>query len=143
MVLNVTKTSQKMENINWLSIEKNITEWEKTLYCNYDKIFSSRKFCFFIRKSIRSFFLLCLCLKSIIIIIIIIVIIIIIIIIIFWFLGLVSSFLKYKIFKLVARNIYFLKYKKRFKSGVFFVFWARRVTSWNIWRFSGLLFPET
>ena len=32
------KISQKMKKINWLSIEKNIIELEKTLYYSYQKI---------------------------------------------------------------------------------------------------------
>ena len=39
MVMNVTKISQKMKKINWLSIEKNIIEWEKMLYYIYKKVF--------------------------------------------------------------------------------------------------------
>ena len=34
----VTKISKKMKKINWLSIEKNIIECEKTLYSNYKKV---------------------------------------------------------------------------------------------------------
>ena len=34
MVVNVTKISQKMKKINWLTIEKN-----KTLYYNFKKVF--------------------------------------------------------------------------------------------------------
>ena len=34
---------------------KNIIEWEKTLYYNYKKVFQFRKFCFFIRKTIKNF----------------------------------------------------------------------------------------
>ena len=33
------KISQKMKNKSLLSIEKNIIEWEKTLYYNYKKVF--------------------------------------------------------------------------------------------------------
>ena len=43
MVVNVTKTSQKVKKINWLSIETNITEWEKIIYYNYKKYFSVEK----------------------------------------------------------------------------------------------------
>ena len=31
------KTKKKKKKKNWLSIEKNIIEWEKTLYYNYKK----------------------------------------------------------------------------------------------------------
>ena len=38
MVENIMKISQKTKKKkNWLSIEKNIIEWEKTLYYNYKK----------------------------------------------------------------------------------------------------------
>ena len=56
MVKNVTKITHKLKKINWLSIEKNILEWEKMPYYNYEKVFWLKKFCFFIRKSIRNFF---------------------------------------------------------------------------------------
>ena len=36
MVLNVTKISQKMKKIDWLSTEKSNIEWEKTLHYNYN-----------------------------------------------------------------------------------------------------------
>ena len=39
MVANVTKISQEMKKINWLSIEKSIIELQKTLYYNYKKLF--------------------------------------------------------------------------------------------------------
>ena len=39
IVVNVTKISQKMKKTNWLSIEKNIIEREKTRYYNYKKVF--------------------------------------------------------------------------------------------------------
>ena len=39
MVVNVTKISQKMKNKSLLSIEKSIIEREKTLYCNYKKVY--------------------------------------------------------------------------------------------------------
>ena len=39
MAVNVTKISQKMKKINWLSIEKNITESEKIPYYNDKKVF--------------------------------------------------------------------------------------------------------
>ena len=39
MVVNVTKISQKMKNKSLLSIEKKIIEQEKTLYCNYKKVY--------------------------------------------------------------------------------------------------------
>ena len=39
MAVNLTKISQKMKNISWLSIEKNTKEQEKTLYYNYKKAF--------------------------------------------------------------------------------------------------------
>ena len=39
MVVNVTRISQKMKKVNWLSIEKNITKREETLYYNYKTIF--------------------------------------------------------------------------------------------------------
>ena len=38
MVVNVTKISQEMKKINWLSIEKSIIELQKTLYYNYKAI---------------------------------------------------------------------------------------------------------
>ena len=59
----------------------------------------------------------------------------------FVFLGLWKFLLKCKkFFKLGARKFSFLNYKKLF--GVFFfpVFWARKVTSWNIKSFLGFLF---
>ena len=46
MIVNDTKICQKMKNKSWLSIEKNIIKGEKTLYCNYKKLFSFRKFVF-------------------------------------------------------------------------------------------------
>ena len=84
MVVNDTKISQKMKKkISWLSIVKNMGKYrpEKTPYLdtfhivkyhkmgkkpyyNYNKLFSFRKFCLFIRASIRNFFLLHLCWKS-------------------------------------------------------------------------------
>ena len=39
MAVNVTKISQKMKKINWLSIEKNITKSEKIPYYNDKKVF--------------------------------------------------------------------------------------------------------
>ena len=39
IVLNVTKISQKMKRMYWLSIEKNIIKSEKILYHNYKKVF--------------------------------------------------------------------------------------------------------
>ena len=39
MAVNVTKISQKMKKINWLSIEKDVIKSEKTLYYNYKKLF--------------------------------------------------------------------------------------------------------
>ena len=39
MVVNVTKICQKKKSRSFLSIEKNITEWEKNLYYNYKKVF--------------------------------------------------------------------------------------------------------
>ena len=39
MVVNVTRISQKMKKVNWLSIEKNITKREETLYYNYKTVF--------------------------------------------------------------------------------------------------------
>ena len=39
MVLSVTKISQKIKSKGLLSIEKNITEWEKMLYYSYKKVF--------------------------------------------------------------------------------------------------------
>ena len=38
MLADVTKISLKMKNKSLLSIEKNITEWEKILYYNYESI---------------------------------------------------------------------------------------------------------
>ena len=46
MIVSVTKISRKLKNKSLLSIEKNVIEWEKTLYYNYKKIFWFRKFCF-------------------------------------------------------------------------------------------------
>ena len=57
MVVNVTKTSQKMKNKSLLSIEKEYYRMKKMTYYNYQKLFQFRKYCFFIRKSIRKFFL--------------------------------------------------------------------------------------
>ena len=54
MVVNVTKTSQEMKKINWLSIETNITKWEKILCYNYKKYFSVEKKNF-IKRSIKNF----------------------------------------------------------------------------------------
>ena len=34
IVVHITRISQKMKKINWLSIEKKITEQEKTFYNN-------------------------------------------------------------------------------------------------------------
>ena len=39
MIVNVTKISQKMKKINWLSIEKKIIELEKISYYSYKKVF--------------------------------------------------------------------------------------------------------
>ena len=39
MVVNVTRISQKMKKVNWLSIEKNITKREEKLYYNYKTVF--------------------------------------------------------------------------------------------------------
>ena len=39
MVMHITRISQDMKKINWLSIEKKILEQEKTLYNNYKKAF--------------------------------------------------------------------------------------------------------
>ena len=39
MVADITKMYQKKKNKSLLSIEKNITEWEKMLYYNYKKVF--------------------------------------------------------------------------------------------------------
>ena len=47
-----TIISPKMKNKRWLSIEKHILEWEKTLYYNYKKLLSFKKFVFFLRVSI-------------------------------------------------------------------------------------------
>ena len=44
IVVNVTKTSQKMKNKSLLSIEKYFIELEKTFYYNYKKVFEFRKF---------------------------------------------------------------------------------------------------
>ena len=48
MVVKDTKISQKMKNKRWLSIEKNITKWEKSPYYNYKKLFSFKKFSLFL-----------------------------------------------------------------------------------------------
>ena len=39
MVMNITKISQNMQKIKWMSIEINIIEQEKTLFYNYKKVF--------------------------------------------------------------------------------------------------------
>ena len=44
IVVNVTKTSQKMKNKSLLSIEKYVIELEKTFYYNYKRVFEFRKF---------------------------------------------------------------------------------------------------
>ena len=51
------KISQKMKNKSLLSIEKKYYTMRKTLYYNYKKVPELRKFCFFIRESIRNVFL--------------------------------------------------------------------------------------
>ena len=38
-MVKVTKLSQKMKGVNWLSIEKNIIEREKIPFNNYKKVF--------------------------------------------------------------------------------------------------------
>ena len=38
MVMSVAKISQKMKSKSTLRIEKNIIEWEKMLYCNYNDL---------------------------------------------------------------------------------------------------------
>ena len=38
MIMNVTKISQEMKKINWLSIEKNITIREKMPFYDYKKL---------------------------------------------------------------------------------------------------------
>ena len=46
-VVKDTQVYWKMKNKGSLSIEKNITKWEKTLYYNYEKLLSFRNFNFF------------------------------------------------------------------------------------------------
>ena len=43
MVVKVRKISQKMENESLLSIDRNIIEWEQTLYYNNKKLFFLKK----------------------------------------------------------------------------------------------------
>ena len=43
MVVKVTKISQKMENESLFSIDRNIIEWEQTLYYNNKKLFFLKK----------------------------------------------------------------------------------------------------
>ena len=103
----MSKNLSEVGKKNWLSIAKNITEWEKKLYYNHEEVFQFRKFCFFIRKSVRNIFLLRLCLKinktN------------------FWLSGLARYFLEYKkssIFwnlkKFFFQGFRFPKYKKSF-----------------------------
>ena len=47
MGVNVQKNFLKIENKSSLSIGKNITQWEKTPYYNYKKLFLLEKFSFF------------------------------------------------------------------------------------------------
>ena len=109
MLMNIAKILQNMKSIKWMSIEKKYCKWEKTLFYNYKKVFYLRKFCFFIRKSIRKVFLLRLYLKRNKIN--------------FWFLDIASSLLKYKkFFKLGARKFHLWKCDKLFKSGFFLLF---------------------
>ena len=49
---------------------------------------------------------------------------------------------KQEFLKLGARKFCFPNYKKFFQSEFFFIFWTRKVTSWNIRSFFGFLFPE-
>ena len=44
MVVNVTKTSQKMKNKSLLSIEKEYYRIKKMTYYNYQKLFQFRKY---------------------------------------------------------------------------------------------------
>ena len=44
MVVNVTKTSQKMKNKSLLSIEKEYYRMKKMTYYNYQKLFQFRKY---------------------------------------------------------------------------------------------------
>ena len=44
MVVNITKTSQKMKNKSLLSIEKEYYRMKKMTYYNYQKLFQSRKY---------------------------------------------------------------------------------------------------
>ena len=46
-----------MKSNSSLSIEKNVIKWEKIYFYNCKKVFWLRKFCFFIRKSIKIFWL--------------------------------------------------------------------------------------
>ena len=55
MVIKDTKISQKIISKSLLSIENNIIEQVKTLYFDYKKLFSFRRFCFFLRVSKRFF----------------------------------------------------------------------------------------
>ena len=44
MVVNITKTSQKMKNKSLLSIEKEYYRMKKMTYYNYQKLFQFRKY---------------------------------------------------------------------------------------------------
>ena len=58
------------------------------------------------------------------------------------FSGFGSYLLKFnKVCNLEARKFHFLKYKAFLRQG-FFIFWARKVTSWNIRSFLGCRFLE-
>ena len=49
MVVNNTKMYQKIKKKSWLNLEKNMKKIEKSPCYNYKKLFSFRKFCFFLR----------------------------------------------------------------------------------------------
>ena len=54
--MNVTKISQKRKNKTFLSIEKKYYRMrKKKSFYNYKKVFEFRKFCLFLRTSIKSF----------------------------------------------------------------------------------------
>ena len=57
MVVNVTKISQKMKKINWLSIEENIIEGEKISHYNYKKHFNLENFASFSEKVKENFYI--------------------------------------------------------------------------------------
>ena len=64
MVMNVAKNLSEDEKNKLVEFRKKYYTMKKALYHNYNKVFKFRKFCFFIRKSIRNLFPLRLCLKT-------------------------------------------------------------------------------